>query len=196
MRSGVFGNIVAKIATFTTCTAGKSPPPTTPAGAILAGAAPAGVGATGGDHSGSTGPPTGHPRTEDGSPQPKPSFMMQRILEETKLRDWHETDGIEGRWRMSPEPGQGLQYELGILGKSEQKSYLRRVADKLKTMFAIPRGITIDSGAAEHVIPSKWINSTPVRPSPGSTRGVHDVAAIGARIPNLGEQRVGFWTSD
>ena len=63
-------------------------------------------------------------------------------------------------------------------------------------MCAIPTGFTIDSGAAEHVIPKGWATSVPTRASVGSMRGVHYVAANGARILNLGEQRVGFWTAD
>ena len=63
-------------------------------------------------------------------------------------------------------------------------------------MWSLPRGLTIDSGAAEHVIPKGWINSIPVTESAGSRRGIHYVAATGTRIPNLGEQRVPFWTPD
>ena len=85
---------------------------------------------------------------------------------------------------------------MGALGKTERQTYMQRVAAKLRKMFAPHRGITIDSGAAEHVIPNKWVNCIPVRPSPGSARGVHYVAANGARIPNLGEQKLGFWTAD
>ena len=63
-------------------------------------------------------------------------------------------------------------------------------------MFKLHRGFTIDSGAAEHVIPKGWIEGVPVRASAGSLRGVHYVAANGGRIPNLGEQRVPFWTPE
>ena len=63
-------------------------------------------------------------------------------------------------------------------------------------MFAIPRGFTIDSGAAEHVIPTGWVNSVEVKPSPGSVRGVQYVAATGAKIKNMGQQLIPFWTND
>ena len=50
------------------------------------------------------------------------------------------------------------------------------------------RGVTLDSGAADNVIPRrmlrKWMR---IRQSPGSRKGVHDVAANTARIKNEGE---------
>jgi hypothetical protein len=56
--------------------------------------------------------------------------------------------------------------------------------------------IMIDSGAAEHVAaPDDFPNSL-VMPSEGSRTGVHYVAANGARLPNMGEQKVKVKTKD
>ena len=60
--------------------------------------------------------------------------------------------------------------ELNTFDKAEKTSYLRRVAERLKHMFMTPRGLTIDSGAAEHVIPEGWVKSVEVKPCPGSMR--------------------------
>ena len=59
------------------------------------------------------------------------------------------------------------------------------------------RGITVDSGAADNVMPRKilrkWMR---VRPSKASKAGVHYVAANDARIPNEGEVDFAFQTKD
>ena len=56
----------------------------------------------------------------------------------------------------------------------------------------VRRGLTIDSGAADHVIPPNWIPGQAIEPSPGSKRGVKYVAADGAKLPNLGQMVVAF----
>ena len=58
----------------------------------------------------------------------------------------------------------------------------------------LEKGITIDSGAAECVIPVSCIPDVPIAESEGSKKGVHYVAAGGARIPNIGQKRVVFAT--
>lgn len=91
---------------------------------------------------------------------------------------------------------QGLRWDLNTLEQAARKCDLIRVVYKLETMINSHRGFTIDSGAAEHVIPLGWKNSILRKESEGSRRGVHYVAAPGARVPNVGEQRVPFWTTD
>ena len=50
------------------------------------------------------------------------------------------------------------------------------------------RGITMDSGAARNVMPRKMVrDQSRIRPSEGSKRGAHYVAANNGRIPNKGE---------
>ena len=66
----------------------------------------------------------------------------------------------------------------------------------IANMFTISRGFTVDSGAADHVIPFGWIKLLEVLESIGSRMGVTYVAASGTRIPNHGEQRVPFMTRE
>ena len=60
------------------------------------------------------------------------------------------------------------------------------------------KGMTVDSGAADNVIPRRMIKGkgNVIRPSPGSRRGVHYVSASNTRIPNEGECDFHFTTSD
>lgn len=53
-------------------------------------------------------------------------------------------------------------------------------------------GITIDSGAADHVMPKGWVMTSEVRPSKGSMNTLKHVAAGGHTIPNADEQDVRF----
>lgn len=56
--------------------------------------------------------------------------------------------------------------------------------------------ITIDSGAAESVMPADMLKDIPLHESDGSRKGISYVAAKGGRMPNLGEKRVRFKTKD
>ena len=59
------------------------------------------------------------------------------------------------------------------------------------------RGITMDSGAARNVMPRKMVrDKSQIRPSEGSKRGAHYVAANNGRIPNEGEYDFAFFTSE
>ena len=59
------------------------------------------------------------------------------------------------------------------------------------------RGITIDSGAANNVMPRRMVrNKMKIRPSPSSRRGVQYVAANNGRIPNEGEVDFAFTTTE
>ena len=60
------------------------------------------------------------------------------------------------------------------------------------------RGMTVDSGAADNVIPRRMVRgkNNKIRPSPGSRRGVHYVSATNDRIPNEGECDFHFTTKD
>ena len=61
--------------------------------------------------------------------------------------------------------------------------------DKIwKSRYRLRRGITMDSGAANNVMPKRMVrNKNTIRPSRGSIANVHDVAANDGRIPNEGE---------
>ena len=60
------------------------------------------------------------------------------------------------------------------------------------------RGMTVDSGAADNVIPRRMIRGkfNKIRPSKGSRAGVHYVSASSARIRNEGECDFHFTTKD
>ena len=49
------------------------------------------------------------------------------------------------------------------------------------------RGITVDSGASANVMPKRMLRKQKMRPSPGSRRGAHYLAANNGRIANEGE---------
>ena len=56
--------------------------------------------------------------------------------------------------------------------------------------------ITIDSGAAESVMPKDFLTQFPLHESVGSKQGVCYVTANGSRMPNLGQRRVHFKTTN
>ena len=56
--------------------------------------------------------------------------------------------------------------------------------------------ITVDSGAAESVMPVDMLKEVQLKESIGSRSGVHYVAANGGRMPNLGEKQVYFKTKN
>ena len=58
--------------------------------------------------------------------------------------------------------------------------------------------MTVDSGAADNVMPRRLVrgNFSRIRPSPGSKAGVHYVTASDARIPNEGETDFHFFTGE
>ena len=59
------------------------------------------------------------------------------------------------------------------------------------------RGITVDSGAADNVMPRRMMRKgMRLRPSEASRAGVHYVAANGSRIPNEGETNLNFEDKD
>ena len=63
-----------------------------------------------------------------------------------------------------------------------------------KCRLVMRRGITMDFGAGDNVFPRRMVNGKLIRPSPGSKRGLHYVAASDHRIPNLGEVTLNFAT--
>ena len=59
--------------------------------------------------------------------------------------------------------------------------------------FKMARGITVDSGAADNVMPRRMMRrGMRVRSSEASRAGIHYVAANGSRIPNEGETDFSF----
>ena len=72
-----------------------------------------------------------------------------------------------------------------MLGKADENGFA-----------ALKDGVTSDTGAADHVGPPGAFPDYPMRESPGSKRGVHYVAAGGARLPNLGQKTVLIMTAN
>ena len=63
--------------------------------------------------------------------------------------------------------------------------------------FKMARGITVDSGAADNVMPRRMMRrGMRLRPSEASRAGIHYVAANGSRIPNEGETDFNFQDSE
>ncbi len=58
------------------------------------------------------------------------------------------------------------------------------------------RGITVDSGAHHNVMPRRLVRGSRIKPSEGSRRGMHYVAANKGRIPNEGETKFRFSTKE
>ena len=60
------------------------------------------------------------------------------------------------------------------------------------------RGITVDSGGADPVMPRRMFRgrNNQIRPSAGSKAGVHHIAADNARIRNEGEAALNFTTAE
>ena len=100
---------------------------------------------------------------------------------------------------MKREEIEGLDRDLNMADKGAPESWtqrVRRAAKNIAHMWAVPRGFTVDSGAADHVIPFGWIRFIEMVASMGSLAGVHYIAANGHRIANMGQQTINFWTRD
>ena len=71
------------------------------------------------------------------------------------------------------------------------------IASKRQKKKTIGTGkITVDSGAAESVLPMDMLKEIQLKESKGSKAGVQYIAANGGRMPNLGEKQVHFRTAD
>ena len=70
------------------------------------------------------------------------------------------------------------------------------MAEIKERKFRMRRGITVDSGSGDNVIPRRMINAKRIRPSAGSKRGLHYVSATDHRIPNEGEIDLNFETAE
>ena len=63
-------------------------------------------------------------------------------------------------------------------------------------MIKTRRGFTINSGAADRVMPIGWLAWIFIVASAGPRRGLRYVAASGTRLPNMGQQVVRFLTEN
>ena len=58
--------------------------------------------------------------------------------------------------------------------------------------YRLSRGVTVDSGAADNVMPKRLLRGGKIRSSEASRAGVHYVACNNGRIPNEGEADLAF----
>ena len=97
-----------------------------------------------------------------------------------------------------------IEYEIvddeqdisALPAEGAKESWRSQLKKKLQSMIRVKKGLTIDSGAADHVMPLGWLAWILVVASAGSLKGLHYVAASGTRIPNKGQQIVRFLTEN
>ena len=87
--------------------------------------------------------------------------------------------------------------ELVPMDKSERKdkTLAEKLKEKLVSMVQVRRGLSVDSGAADHVLPLTWLAWLVITASVGSLKGPH-YSATGVRIPNMGRKLDKSMTSD
>jgi hypothetical protein len=91
---------------------------------------------------------------------------------------------------------------LEVIGKKTKKNRMKHAACDINALEctkvkAIGKGrITIDSSAAESVLPRDMLHEIRLQESEGSKAGVQYVAANGGKMPNLGEKKVRFKTKN
>ena len=79
----------------------------------------------------------------------------------------------------------------------EEINMMNDVDQRRGKRLKLRRGITMDSGAANNVMPRRMVrNPSAIRPSPSSRKGVHYVTANDGRIPNEGEIDFSFTTQE
>ena len=78
----------------------------------------------------------------------------------------------------------------------KKETIMAKLKRRLAGMVKVKKGLTIDSGAADHVIPLGWLVWILMTASAGSLKGLHYVAASGTRIPNMGQQKIKFLTEN
>ena len=114
------------------------------------------------------------------------------------------TEHQPGSKRSRPDDAwwQALNRDIAAVGKDKgQGAGASRKGDRPEAVsggrIRLSKGITVDSGAADNVMPRRMLRGTSkVRPSPASRAGVHYVVANDGRIPNEGEADFRFQTKD
>jgi hypothetical protein len=92
------------------------------------------------------------------------------------------------------EPGEQDISALPAQNEDKKEHLMIKLRKRLQSMVQIKKGLTIDSGAADHVMPLGWLIWILVVASAGSLKGLHYVAASGTRISNMGQQTVNCLT--
>ena len=94
-------------------------------------------------------------------------------------------------------PGDVHGEHVSAAGDESGKDAKETAPPAQRARYRLRRGITVDSGAANNVMPRRIVrNKLRIRPSKGSLTGVHYVAANNGRIPNEGEVDFEFMTNE
>ena len=122
-------------------------------------------------------------------------FVVTMIIicaTETTARQSGNQDSLGNR----DEPILTLQNDSNKWSKVGPKGKTMKPAVKVRKM-RLKKGITMDSGAANNVMPKRMVvNKNRIRPSPGSLRNAHYIAANNGKIPNEGEFDFEFTTTE
>jgi hypothetical protein len=87
--------------------------------------------------------------------------------------------------------------QISTLPEETRGTKTLKSATKIGTKrMRLRRGITVDSGASANVMPRRMVRRQRIRPSPGSRRGAHYLAANNGRIANEGECDFKFTTNE
>ena len=116
--------------------------------------------------------------------------FLSKISDVMMYQDGCILDQAPADVELSPLDPEGSQRTIG-------PARFKNVAEGVKPAtcrLMMRRGITMDSGAGDNVVPKRMVNAAKIRESPGQRRGLHYVAASSHRIPNLGEVDLDFCT--
>ena len=123
----------------------------------------------------------------------------------TMMQGWHGimSEAMQATWQDAV-----TRYELMEILNVEKRAELRPLdalgsesRNRGKPMAArkiggkryrLSRGVTVDSGAADNVMPKRLLRGGKIRSSEASRAGVHYVACNNGRIPNEGEADLAF----
>ena len=115
-------------------------------------------------------------------------------------RERARDDEAEAAGSLTVGASAGGYRSIDAVGKKDRRSDSRKPVGATKVAgrrLRLARGITVDSGAADNVMPRRMLRGrNKIRPSPASRAGVHYVVANDGRIPNEGEADFQFQTQD
>ena len=115
------------------------------------------------------------------------------IDKERKKNSW-QTFGSRFRVLQDDANTDTMELDVNAMDCSDEtKSIFRIHEEETKRVHT---KITVDSGAAEHVIPTGMVPQHLVQEGESKRKGVHYIAANGSRIPNRGQRRVRLETKD
>ena len=128
--------------------------------------------------------------------------ITNEITDNFKVEDLCDDDDIinEAVWiNRTDRPN---DWSVDALGDEQSKIHISKrtvMAKKIgKRRYRLARGVTVDSGAADNVMPRRMLRKKAklIRPSQASRAGVHYVAANNGRIRNEGEAEFDFVTKE